>query len=172
MAEVAQKTWMRGRAAGATAVYGSDILDYRCRIATEQGASWAGNPEKVDLVKAVEQREPELLDVVFECCGQQEALNQALELLKPGGKLMIVGIPEFDRYSFAADLARRREVCLQHVRRQNHCAEETIAMIAEGRLAPGFMATHHYRLQDCEKAFRQVENYASLVVKAMIDFST
>ena len=33
-------------------------------------------------------REPELLDAVFECSGQQDAMDQALQILKPGGKLL------------------------------------------------------------------------------------
>ena len=37
--------------------------------------------------------EPGGLDVVFECCGEQEALDQAIEMLKPGGKLLLIGIP-------------------------------------------------------------------------------
>ncbi len=158
------------RQAGAQKIYGADILDYRCRVAADHGADWVGNPEKVNLVEEVARREPLLLDAVFECCGQQKALDQAVRLLKPGGRLMIVGIPEFERYSFVADLARRREICLQHVRRQNQCAELAISMIAEQKINPEFMATDHYRLEQCQTAFRQVENYANGVIKAMIDF--
>ncbi len=62
---------------------------------------------------------PDLLDVVFECCGQQEAIDNAVDLLKPGGKLMVIGIPEFDRWSFPVDKSRHKELCIQNVRRQN-----------------------------------------------------
>jgi threonine dehydrogenase-like Zn-dependent dehydrogenase len=42
---------------------------------------------------------PELLDMVFECCWTQEAIESAIDMPKPGGKL-IIGIPSFDRWSF------------------------------------------------------------------------
>ena len=42
------------------------------------------------IVAAIGAREPRLLDAVFECCGEQEALDQGIALLKPGGKLGIV----------------------------------------------------------------------------------
>ena len=152
------------------AIYATDRHDYRCRIAAAHGATWVGNPDSADVVRDVLGREPEQLDVVFECCGQQEALDQAFELLRPGGKIMLVGIPEFDRWSFAADTARRREVCLQNVRRQNHCVQKTIDGVATGQFSPDFMITHHFALGECRKAFDLVDQYADGVVKAMISF--
>lgn len=153
---------------GAAAVYVTDRLDYRCSLAMEHGASWAANPDSTDVVRAVAEHEPLLLDVVFECCGQQEALDQATQLLKPGGKAMMIGIPQFDRYSFQADTARRHELCLQHVRRQNHCVQPSLDMIADGRIDPGFMVTHSFPLERTKEAFDLVDHYADGVLKAMV----
>ncbi|HYQ58012.1 MAG TPA: alcohol dehydrogenase catalytic domain-containing protein, partial [Draconibacterium sp.] len=123
-------------AGGAEKIYITDKLDERLKIAKDLGATWTGNPDKTDLVKAIDDQEAYKLDVVFECCGQQEAVDQAVKLLKPGGKLMIVGIPEFKRWSFDVDDLRRKEICIQNVRRQNEVADLTLEMIAEGRLIP------------------------------------
>jgi threonine dehydrogenase-like Zn-dependent dehydrogenase len=81
---------------------------------------------------------------------------------------MVVGIPEFDRFSFAADLARRKEVGLQHVRRQNGCAEKTVDLVAAGRLRPSFLTTHRFDLRDTQAAFDLVDGYADGVIKAMV----
>lgn len=155
-------------AEGAGAVYVTDRIDARCDMAAKHGAVWAGNPDRLDPVVEISKREPLMLDVVFECCGQQQALDQGMELLKPGGKLVMIGIPEFDRYSFSAEVARRRELCLQNVRRQNHCAERAIEMIATGKVAPEFMITHRFSLAQTKDAFDLVDRYADGVVKAMI----
>lgn len=155
---------------GAEAVYVTDRLDYRCKIAGDNGATWTGNPDAVEIVEEVQASEPLLLDAVFECCGQQEALDQALQLVKPGGKIMMIGIPEFDRYSFAADIARRHEICLQHVRRQNECVQEAIDLVANDRIDPNFMITHRFPFAETKQAFDLVDQYADGVVKAMIDF--
>ncbi|MBT3376092.1 MAG: alcohol dehydrogenase catalytic domain-containing protein [Lentisphaerae bacterium] len=154
---------------GAARVYATDRLDYRCQMAREHGATWTGNPDACDVVAEIEDREPLLLDAVFECCGQQEALDQAFQLLKPGGKLMLIGIPEFDRYSFSAEAGRRREVCLQNVRRQNGCVQTALDLIAAGDISPNFMVTHRFSLDDSKKAFDLVDGYADGVVKAMIN---
>lgn len=155
-------------AAGAAAIYGTDRLEYRCRLAAGQGAAWTGNPTACDVVREVAEREPELLDVVFECCGSQEALDQAMLMLKPGGTLMLIGIPEFDRYSFSAETGRRRELCFRHVRRQNQCVQAAIDLVASGRVRPQFMITHRFGLERAGEAFDLVSRYADGVVKAMI----
>ena len=155
-------------AQGAETVYVTDRLDERCDLAAAHGAAWTGNPDRTDIVAEVAQREPLLLDVVFECCGQQEALDQGIELLKPGGKLMVVGIPEFERYSFCCDTARRRELRIQHIRRQTDCVQKVIDSVASGRLAPAFMITHRFGLDGCREAFDLVDTYSDGVLKAVI----
>ena len=77
--------------AAATAIYATDPLPPRRAAACAAGASWTGAPAEANA--AVPSAEPLLLDAVFECCGEQAALDQAIELLKPCGKLMVVGIP-------------------------------------------------------------------------------
>ena len=155
-------------AEGAAAVYVTDRIDARCEKAAAHGAAYAGNPDRTDIVAAILERAPEHLDVVFECCGQQEALDQAVALLKPGGKLMVIGIPTVARYSFPADVARRKELCLQHVRRQNDSVQAAIDLIVSGRIKPGFMVTHRFELDQTQAAFDLVDRYADGVVKAMI----
>jgi len=149
-------------------IYATDPLVNRCEAAKRHGANWAGSPEQCDVVKEISNLEPGLLDVVFECSGKQEALDQGVELLKPGGKLMLIGIPEFDRFSFSADFGRRKELCLQNVRRQNHCLEKTLAGVASGAYRPQLMVTHHFELAECATAFDLVAGYRDGVIKAMI----
>ncbi|MBN2449209.1 MAG: alcohol dehydrogenase catalytic domain-containing protein [Lentisphaeria bacterium] len=156
-------------AGGARAVYASEPIAARRRLALRHGATWAGDPETQDVVAEVTAREPELLDAVFECCGRQEALDQAMELLRPGGKLMLIGIPEFDRYSFSAETGRRREICLQHVRRQNGCVQAAIDMVVSGAVDPSFMITHRFPLEKAREAFDLVDAYGDGVLKAMVD---
>ncbi len=151
-------------------IYMTDKLDYRCSIAEKNGAAWTGNPLKNDIVKTISGKEPELLDVVFECCGRQEALDQAVSIVKPGGKVIIIGIPEFGRYSFKADTARRNEITIQHIRRQNECTRLTIDKVAANKINPLFMVTHNFHYREAQKAFELVEDYKDGAIKVMIQF--
>lgn len=158
------------KARGAERVYMTDKLDSRLKLAKEMGADWIGNPDQTDIVDDIVKLEPGLLDVVFDCCGQQEALDQAVELLKPGGKLMLIGIPRADRVSFVIDQMRRKEICVQNVRRQVDCAEAAINMMADDTLNVDAMVTHHFPFDKTAEAFELVDAYRDGVVKAMITF--
>ncbi|MHB9139122.1 MAG: alcohol dehydrogenase catalytic domain-containing protein [Victivallaceae bacterium] len=154
---------------GAEKIYVTDKIDARLENAKKAGASWTGNPLKSNIVADITQAEPLLLDAVFECCGQQEAVDQAVELLKPGGKLIFIGIPEVDRISFNMDYMRRKEICVQNVRRQNHCVQAALNMIAGKKCNVNIMTTHRFPLEKTQEAFDLVAAYRDGVVKAMIE---
>ena len=157
-------------AKGAQKIYVTDFIDERLNIANACGATWTGNPTKEDIVAEIKNKEPLLLDVIFECCGKQEAMDQAIELLKPGGKLMIIGIPEFDRWSFNVDKLRHKEICIQSVRRQNHSVEEALLLMEDKIVNVDKMPTHRFSFNQTKEAFDLVTGYKDGVMKAMIDF--
>jgi threonine dehydrogenase-like Zn-dependent dehydrogenase len=162
---------LAARAQGASRIYVTDKIDSRLALARQAGVDWGGNPLTGDVVKAITGQEPAQLDVVFECCGQQEALDDGIALLKPGGKLMVVGIPPtLERVSFKIDELRRKEICIQNVRRQNHCVQPTLDMIARREVDVNVMVTHRFPLAQTQRAFDLLASYQDGVVKAMIDF--
>lgn len=155
---------------GAEKAYVTDKIDARLELAQKAGASWTGNPDTSDVVQGILEAQPLGLDVVFECCGDQEALDQAIEILKPGGKLMIIGIPEFDRFSFPVDKLRRKEICIQNVRRQCNCVQTALDMIENKDFDVNIMATHHHGFDQTKEAFDLVAEHKDGVLKAMIGF--
>jgi L-iditol 2-dehydrogenase len=154
------------RCKGVSNILVTDKIDDRLAYASKAGATSTANPSKEDVVGEVNAK----LDVVFECCGQQEAIDQAINMLKPGGKLMMIGIPEVDRISFQIDYLRRKEIAIQNVRRQNHCTQLTLDALANDSIDIDYMATHRFELRRSKEAFDLVAGYLDGVVKAMIDF--
>lgn len=157
-------------AKGAKKIFVTDLIEERLQIAKACGATWTGNPLKKDVVGEIKEKESLLLDVAFECCGKQEAMDQAIEILKPGGKLMVIGIPEFDRWSFSVDLLRRKEICIQSIRRQNHSVEEALELMKNKHVDVDKMPTHRFSFAQTKDAFDLVTEYRDGVMKAMIDF--
>lgn len=155
---------------GAKRVYVTDKIAQRLELAVSSGASYTGNPDTQNIVKQIMTKEPDQLDAVFECCGQQEAMDQAVKLLKPGGKLMVIGIPEFDRWSLDASEIRRKEIVIQNVRRQNHCTEEALELISNDIVHVDTMITHRFPFERTKDAFELVAGYKDGVMKAMIEF--
>ncbi len=158
------------KAQGAKRIFVTDKIDERLAIAKKEGAYWTGNPDKEDVEKGVAGKEPLLLDVVFECCGQQDAINNAMNILKPGGKLMIIGIPETDKLWFPVDTMRHKEITITNVRRQVDCVQPSLEMMASGSIDISNMPTHRFPFKDTQKAFDLVAGYKDGVMKAMLDF--
>ncbi len=146
----------------------SEKILYRLQAAAAHGADATFNPLHVDVVSEVLQSHPSGLDVVFECCGDQSALDQAIDMLAPGGILVLVGIPEMDRISFDVSKIRRKEITIVNVRRQNQCVASALNLLLKYGREMNWMITHRFRPEDAGFAFTLVDQYRDGVIKAII----
>jgi threonine dehydrogenase-like Zn-dependent dehydrogenase len=153
---------------GVSKIFMTEKINERIKVAEDAGAEWVGNPETQDVVSEILSIQPEGIDVAYECAGQQETIDQAIEVLKPGGTLMLIGIPREQRVGFNPDLIRRKEISIINVRRQNHCTQKAIDLIAQGEVNLDFMITHRYDFNQSKEAFDLVAGYKDGVVKALI----
>ncbi len=161
-------TLLAARQAGARRIYMTDRIPERLALATQLGACWTGSPDDPDLERNALGMEPLGFPVVFECCGKQVAIDQGTRLLKPGGMLVITGIPEGSQITLCIDILRRHELTVYNVRRQNQCVESALAMIADGSVDVRPLITHRFPLAEAKRAFDLVADYADGVVKAMV----
>ncbi|HVN59034.1 MAG TPA: alcohol dehydrogenase catalytic domain-containing protein [Bacteroidales bacterium] len=167
---IGMSVFLAAKAGGAEKIYVTDKIPERLKIAQSEGADADFNPLHQNVEKEILGVENQGLDIVFECCGQQDAFDQGLNILKPGGTLMVVGIPELDRWSMGVDLTRRRELTVRFVRRQAECTEAALSMMEENIIDVGRMVTHRFAFENTKEAFDLVAAYAGGVMKAMIDF--
>jgi L-iditol 2-dehydrogenase len=167
---IGMSVMLAAKAEGAGSFTVTDKIQPRLALALKEGATSLFNPAEEDFTSMLKQHHPLGLDVVFECCGQQEALDQAIDVLKPGGKLIVVGIPEFDRWGMSVELTRRKEISLQFIRRQVDCVEAALDMMEKGKTDISNMVTHRFPFDKTKDAFDLVAAYGDGVMKAMIDF--
>jgi L-iditol 2-dehydrogenase len=160
---------LAAKAKGVKGIYVTDKISERLAIACKEKATWTGNPLHENITVKIRDAEPLGLDIVFECCGQQEALDQAVDIMKPGGKIMVVGIPEFERWSVNVENTRRREIIFQFIRRQVDSTGEAIDLMHKGIIDASAMVTHRFPLSEADKGFDLVAGYRDGVMKAMID---
>jgi L-iditol 2-dehydrogenase len=159
------------KAIAPSTVYVTDLLDARLKVAGQCGADWTGNPRREDVVEAIRQQEPWGLDLVFECSGEPACIDQAMQLLTPGGTLVLVGIPHSQKVDLDFHVMRRRELFLKNVRRQKGCLAPAIRLLDEGRFDSSLLLTHRFGLEEVQQAFELVADYRDGVVKAIIDVS-
>ena len=149
-------------------VYITDKIPARLEFSQQLNPRWCGNPDRTDIVKEISNIEPLLLDVVYECSGDMAAFDQAVKLLKPGGTLTIVGIPEIDEIPFPIHDLRRKEITVINIRRQAHCTQKAIDLLERRQINMQAMVTHHFPLEETRYAFDLVADYRDGVMKAMI----
>lgn len=89
------------RAAGARAIYATDISPYRLALAQTMGADLALHALEDDVIQVIrDQTDGEGVDVLLEMSGAPSAIEQGFTLLKLGGEAVLLGLPsapfEFD----------------------------------------------------------------------------
>lgn len=156
------------RVNGVGDVFITDKIPERLKFAQTLRPKYCGNPDRVDVVGEITKAEPLLMDAVFECSGDRLAYEQAVKLLKPGGTLALVGIPEFDDVSFPIHELRRKEITITNIRRQAHCTQKAIDWLEAKKINLDAMVTHHFSLAEAQPAFDLVAHYRDGVMKAMI----
>jgi L-iditol 2-dehydrogenase len=136
-------------ASGATAVLAVDPLSHRRDAARHSGADRALAPEEV------KQRLPDLeVDVAFEVAGNDGAVVQAMSVVRPGGRVVLAGIPSDDRTSFPASLGRRKGLTIALVRRMNEDVyDRGIRLVETGRVDASSLVTARFPLERTAEAF-------------------
>jgi L-iditol 2-dehydrogenase len=150
------------------ALYVTDKIESRLDFARSLNPRWAGRPDRPDAAAEILALEPLQLDVVYECSGDPEAFRQALRLLKPGGTLVMIGIPESDEIPFPIHELRRKEITLLNIRRQAGCTQKALDLLESRRIDMNAMATHAFPLEEVGAAFELAADYRDGVMKAMI----
>lgn len=153
------------KAAGAGRVVVSEPIPERRRLAEKLGADAVVPPE--DAVGVVGGG----LDFVVEAAGSPEAPQQAVELARPGGTVVLVGIPDDDTITFRASTARRKALTIRFVRRYRHRFRQALEMMADGRAKVSPYVTHIFSAKDTATAFDVTASRSSGVVRAVVRFA-
>jgi len=151
-------------------IFGTDLINERLGVAKKLGINYGFNPSKENIVEKINRVCQNGIDIVFECAGEQETLSQAVDILRPGGKLIMIGIPQAETVSFVPDKMRRKELTLINIRRQCGELPEVIETVAQDRIKLDPFITHKFNTEEAAKAFELVSNYKEGVIKAFISF--
>jgi threonine dehydrogenase-like Zn-dependent dehydrogenase len=94
------------------------------------------------------------VETAFEVAGEDAALEDALDAVAPGGRVVLVGIPDGDRTCFTAATARRKGLTLLLSRRMQPAdLPRAIRLVEEGRVELGPLVSRRYALSEGQSAF-------------------
>jgi L-iditol 2-dehydrogenase len=139
---------------GVRHILATEVLPHRLEAANAFGATDAllVHPDAVQIPSADGGGRQDF-DVVFEVAGANAAVETAVDLVRPGGTVMLAGIPPDDRTSFNASTARRKGITLKLVRRMKHTYPRAIQLAAEGLIDVRSLVTHRFPLDRAGEAF-------------------
>jgi len=163
------------RASGASAIYMTEPLAYRRQFALGHVADAALNPYDAEMDAVAEIMRltgGRGVDVAFEAAGGLETPDQAAALVRPGGKVVVVGIPADDTMTFTASTTRRKGLTIKLVRRMKHAYPRAIRMVQMGMVDVKPLATHIFPLERIAEAFEMVAAYDDGVLRAIIQVSS
>jgi L-iditol 2-dehydrogenase len=94
------------------------------------------------------------VDVAFEVSGSDEALDAAFALVRPAGRVVLVGIPDGDRTTFTASAARRKGLTLLLSRRmKNGDLKRAVQLAERGEVSLEALITERHTFASAEAAF-------------------
>jgi L-iditol 2-dehydrogenase len=154
------------RAAGAAVVLASDELPHRVAAAIELGAASAVLAREAAVDAACRDGAVGFgVDVAFEVAGEDAALDDALTATRPGGRVVLVGIPAGDRTTFKASVARRKGLTLLVCRRmQPPDLPRAIRLVGSRRVELASLVTGQYALDEFPEAFAALGDRRGLKV--------
>lgn len=141
--------------AGAGTVYVAEKLPWRRAQAERLGA--------VPLPDGVE------VDVAIEAAWAAETVQQAIDITRGGGTVVLVGIPFEDHVEFKHSAARRKGLTILMCRRMKHVYPRTIRLVESGQVDLESMITHRFPLARVPEAFTMNAAYQNEVVKVVIE---
>ena len=107
------------------------------------------------------------LDVALETAGEQPAVDAAVEAVRPGARVVLVGIPVEARTSFVASSARRKGLTLVLARRMGDVYARAVQLVASGRVDVRSLVTHRFPLAEIQAAFEAAK--ARIGHKVMVE---
>jgi L-iditol 2-dehydrogenase len=139
--------------AGAHKIIATDILLHRVSAARALGADEAYLVTQADKSQEWTKLDGQQFDVVFEAAGENPAVEMAVAATRPGGKVILVGIPADDRTSFTASLSRRKGLTIKLVRRMKLTYPRAIQLVESGKVDVRSLVTQTFPLEQAAEAF-------------------
>lgn len=141
------------RLEGAGEVLVTEPLAHRRAVALEWGArEWKPGDE---------------VEIAFEFAGENAAVEDAVAAARPGGRVILGGIPDDDRTAFQASVARRKGLTIKLVRRMKHSYPRAVRMVADGLVDVRSLVTHRFPLERTAEAFHMLQKREG--IKVMVE---
>jgi len=166
-------TLLCARAAGATPLVITDIDEGRLRFAKELVPSVLTH--RVEFSHSAEDFQSKVVGlmegvepaIAMECTGVESSIGAAIQTVKFGGKVFVIGVGKNEMKIPFMRLSTR-EVDLQFQYRYCNTWPKAIRLVKSGVIELGKLVTHRFRLEDAVEAFRTAADPKTGAIKVQI----
>jgi L-iditol 2-dehydrogenase len=143
------------KAAGASLIMmsGTAADDKRLKIAQTLGADVIVEVEKEDPIRKAMDLTGAGMDFVFEASGNPKSVPQGLSMVKPGGKLILIGIHSGLATFNPTELVRRKKSIVGAYGYEPETWQRALALLSSRRVVVEAMITHRVPLAEAQKGF-------------------
>lgn len=154
---------------GASKIFGIEISEFKLNKAKEIGADICINPKKEDPVEIIKKEtEGRGLDVVIEAVGSIPTYEQALRLVRRGGRICLFGICPQGAMKIDVFEAYRKELQINWVfGSPRGTFKRSANLLANRRIKVTHMITHKFPLEKISEAFNimdQGKDYIKIII--------
>jgi len=153
---------------GCGAVYAIDPQAHRSALASEFGATAVGG--NIDVIH--DATDGRGCDLVIEATNSPDGFAHAIKATAIGGRAVIVGIPDGDRYNLSAAEARRRGLTVKFSRRMGDVYPRAIELVEHQRVDVDALVSHHFTLDEVPQAFAMQADEVDGLIKSIVYPST
>jgi L-iditol 2-dehydrogenase len=108
------------------------------------------------------------VDAAFEVAGSGRATVHAVQAVRPGGTVVLVGYWGADEVTLPGITAMRKGLTVRFVRRMKHTFPRAIDLVQRRQLDLSSLITHEFPLDRVAEAFARAEQRSPDVVKAVV----
>jgi len=154
---------------GVSKLFAFDKLGWRVDKAREWGATHAYNVNDCDPVETVmAETNGRGVDVAIEAAFANHTVQQSADMLRHGGRLVLVGIPTDDQLNLKHSVARSKGLTIIVSRRMKHTYPRAIELATSGKVNLMELVSHKYDLSQTAEAYARNFAYDEGINKVIL----
>lgn len=148
---------------GAFPIIVSEPDQTKHKLALQLGADEAVTPEQLD-------QNTEGFEIVIECVGRKESMEQAVKMAKKGGEILLFGVsaPDTKMEIHPFDIFSK-ELSIKGSFINPYTHEQAIALVEKGKIQIKPLLSHYFKLEELPSVMRDYRQ--KNVIKGIIQYS-
>lgn len=163
-------TLLAAKSCGASKVVVSDVIPLRLETAEKMGAIVVNSKEEDLHARIAEITEGKGVDIVLDCAGFSSTVADAVRLVRPAGKVVVVGMGTDEWNGIPFGPITSKEIAITSIFRYKNLYPTAIAAVESGKIDISGIVSRVYNFEDTPEAYRTALECATETVKNVIVF--